>query len=386
MKTKYIIVLGGTAILGFGAYLFFLNKKKSMLITAGEGSLGIQQVPSKPSGSTSSGSASTGSTKSGSTPSSSASTGSTPSGSTSSSSSSGSASTGSTPSGSTGSTQSGSTGSTPSGSSSYGSSLSGSSNIYTSTPYTEAEAATSAILVTSKISEYLNAILANPENQPKPDYTGRRPTASGELKESNTAYSFVNKPYSSLEQFIAYFKTNGASILMYEFKNTLPKMSRANADQLVSAYPKLYLKRVLKDFPTFFEKHALDYELTPKESTFVNDIKYSAIEEEQFKNWTIENNAKRIVIKEAFYGRGRNLVDIKDKLISLIKRGVYSFTADNMFAGRDPERGEKKGAYVNYTIDGKDFTLSTFNGATKDFNRNWNGGGLSEGQTGFLIK
>ena len=368
MKTKYIIVLGGTAILGFGAYLFFLNKKKSMIITAGEGSLGIQQVPSTPSGSTSSGS-----TKSGSTPSGSAS---------STSSSSGSASSGSTPSGSSGSAGSTSSGSTPSGSSTS----SGSSNIYTSTPYTEAEAATSAILVTSKISEYLNAILANPENQPKPDYTGRRPTASGELKESNTAYSFVNKPYSNLEQFIAYFKTNGASILMYEFKNTLPKMSRANADQLVSAYPKLYLKRVLKDFPTFFEKHALDYELTPKESTFVNDIKYSAIEEEQFKNWTIENNAKRIVIKDAFYGRGRNLVDIKDKLISLIKRGVYSFTADNMFAGRDPERGEKKGAYVNYTIDGKDFTLSTFNGTTKDFNRNWNGGGLSEGQTGVLIK
>jgi GH18 family chitinase len=148
----------------------------------------------------------------------------------------------------------------------------------------------------------------------------------------------------------------------------------------------LYLKRVLKDFPLYFDKHALDYELTPSEAIFVDEINYDDLEKEQINNWIVKTTPARIVIKEAFYGRGQNMIDVKGKVEELVRVGTYSYPATNEFAGGDPERGQSKGTYVNYTIDGKPYTLTAFSSDTKGFNKNWNGGGVAEAQIAVLIK
>lgn len=314
MKTKYIVLLGGTAVLGVGAYLFFSNKKNKVEITTGEGSLNVQtsQVGSGLPSKTSTGGASTGTQTSG----------------------------------------SGSTSTTPS---------------IPTTPYTAEEALAQSLWVTTLISQYLSKISA------------------ADAEEKNADYSVLRKDYVKLSDLIAYFKSKGAVITNNEFKNIVPNLSRANADLFMKAYPKLYLKRVLKDFPVYFNKRALDYELTPSEAIFVDEINYDELEKEQINNWIVKTTPARIVIKDAFYGRGRNQVDIKGKIEELIKVGTYSYPATNEFAGRDPEKGEIKGTTVNYTIDGKPYTLTAFNSDTKGFNKNW-GGVVQEKQIAVLIK
>jgi hypothetical protein len=316
MKTKYIVVLGGTAVLGVGAYLFFSNKKKKMEITAGEGSLNIQtsgvgsSSTNKPSGSGSNSNAQTGGS---------------------------------------------------------GSSSSSVTQVPTE-PYTADEAVAKSLVASTLTSQYLSRISA------------------ADAEEKNVDYSLLRKNYAKLSDLIAYFKSKGAVIANNEFKNIVPTLSRANADKFIKAYPKLYLKRVLKDFPVYFDKHALDYELTPSEAIFVDEINYDDLEKEQVNNWIVKTTPARIVIKEAFYGRGQNMIDVKGKVEELIKVGTYSYPATNEFAGGDPERGQSKGSYVNYTIDGKPYTLTAFSSDTKGFNKNWAGGGVAEGQIAVIIK
>jgi hypothetical protein len=327
MKTKYILVLGGTAVLGVVAYLFFSNKKKKMEITTGEGSLNIQT--SQLGGSTKfTGTANTGS------------------------------------------------GSTVSGGSSYSSSTQ-----VPTEPYTADEAIAKSLVASTLISQYLSKISATQKNN---GLNGIFPEQA-EAEEKNVDYSLLRKNYVKLSDLIAYFKSKGAVIANNEFKNIVPTLSRANADIFIKTYPKLYLKRVLKDFPTYFGKHALDYELTPSEAIFVDEINYEELEKEQVNSWIVKTTPARIVIKDAFYGRGKNQIDIKGKLEELIRVGTYSYPATNEFAGRDPERGESKGTTVNYTIDGKPYTLTAFNSDTKAFNKNW-GGVVAEGQIAVLIK
>ena len=320
MKSKYIIVLGGTAVLGVGAYLFFSNKKKKMEITTGEGSLNIQT--SQLGGSTS------------------------------------------------GAAPSKTTGSASTGASSAGS---GSASSYTApstptTPYTAEEAAAKSLVATTLISQYLSKI------------------SVADAEEKNSDYSLLRKNYLKLSDFIAYFKSKGAVVTNNEFKSIIPTLSRANADIFIKTYPKLYLKRVLKDFPIYFEKHALDYELTPSEAIFVDEINYDELEKEQVNNWIVKTTPARIVIKEAFYGRGSApLIDIKGKLEELIKVGTYSYPSTNEFAGSDPKRGYEKGTYVKYTIDGKPYDLSAFNTQTGNLTeKTWQR--VAEGKIAVLIK
>jgi hypothetical protein len=292
MNTKYIVLLGGTAVLGVGAYLFFLNRKNKIEITNG-GSTKFTGTANVGSGNTASGGGSS---------------------------------------------------------------------------YNADEAAAKSIVATTLISQYLSKISA------------------AEAEEKNVDYSLLRKNYVKLSDLISYFKSNGAVIANNEFKNIVPTLSRGNADIFIKTYPKLYLKRVLKDFPIYFGKHALDYQLTPSEAVFVDEINYNELEKEQVNNWIVKTTPARIVIKEAFYGKGKNFVDLKGKLEELIRVGTYSYPATNEFAGKDPKKGEGKVTYVYYTIDGKPYTLTAFSSDTKGFNKGWNGGEVLENQIAVLIK
>jgi hypothetical protein len=239
---------------------------------------------------------------------------------------------------------------------------------YAETPYADAQVIAKSLSPITIISNYLSGISVD------------------ESGEKNTDYSVLRKKYESLKDLVAYFKSNGALIVNNDFKVVTSTLNKKDADEFSRIYPKLYLKRVLKDFPAYFDKHSADYDLTPEEFIFIDSINYPALETQAVNDWILKSTPSRIAIKEAFYGRGANLVDVKSKILELIKTGVYEFPSNNTFAGKDPERGQSKAAYVNYTIDGKPYTLTAFNSNTSGFNKNWNNGGVAEGQIAVLIK
>jgi hypothetical protein len=238
---------------------------------------------------------------------------------------------------------------------------------YAATPYTDSQLVAKSLSPITIISNYLSGISAD------------------EIGEKNIDYSLLRKKYESLKDLVAYFKSNGALIVNNDFKVVTSTLNKKDADEFSRIYPKLYLKRVLKDFPAYFDKHTTDYDLTPEEFVFIDSINYPSLETQAINAWIVKTTPARIVIKDAFYGRGKNQIDVKGKLEQLIRVGTYSYPATNEFAGRDPERGQSKGTNVNYTIDGKPYTLTTFNSDTKGFNKNW-GGVVAEGQIAVLIK
>lgn len=214
---------------------------------------------------------------------------------------------------------------------------------YAATPYNDSQLIAKSLLPITTISNYLSGISVD------------------ESGEKNTDYSVLRKKYENLKDLAAYFKSNGALIVNNDFKVVASTLNKKDADDFSRIYPKLYLKRVLKDFPAYFDKHSADYDLTPEEFIFIDSINYPALETQAVDGWILKSTPSRIVIKEAFFGEGNNKVDIKNKLLELVKAGVYQFTVGNSFAGKDPSTGKSKYAYVNYTIDGVPYTLKSFN-------------------------
>jgi hypothetical protein len=239
---------------------------------------------------------------------------------------------------------------------------------YAATPYTDSQLVAKSLSPITIISNYLSKISAD------------------EIGEKNIDYSLLRKKYESLKDLVAYFKSNGALIVNNDFKVVTSNLNKKDADEFSRIYPKLYLKRVLKDFPTYFDKHTADYDLTPEEFVFIDSINYPSLETQAINGWILKTTPARIVIKEAFYGRGSApLVNIKGKLEELIKAGIYSYPVTNEFAGSDPKRKYEKGTYVKYLIDGKPYDLSAFNSDTKNSTeKTWQR--VAEGKIAVLIK
>jgi hypothetical protein len=84
----------------------------------------------------------------------------------------------------------------------------------------------------------------------------------------------LRKKYEALKDLVSYFKSNGALIVNNDFKVVASTLNKKDADEFSRIYPKLYLKRVIKDFPAYFDKHSADYDLTPEEFIFIDSINY----------------------------------------------------------------------------------------------------------------
>jgi hypothetical protein len=152
--------------------------------------------------------------------------------------------------------------------------------------YTPAEAAAKSLFAITEITKYFSQIPTNELDEPNQILEKNKAILSSTSASNNVRsavavasqkmmeFEFANSRVKNktLGEVIANFKKDGAIRVYDKFKGIMAEFPKDTADKIVKLYPKIFLKDSLQDFPIYYKKHINELEYTPEETIFLSQV------------------------------------------------------------------------------------------------------------------